>query len=69
MGLEWVRQGFKYFLSMQSSKMLAFIHRKVPLCMFFGTLKTKEYFLICYEMMNNFIKIEKNILKNKNKSL
>jgi hypothetical protein len=53
--------GFKYFLSMQSSKMLAFIHRKVPLCIFFGTLKTKKYFLICYEMMNYFIKIENNI--------
>ncbi len=61
MGLEWLMGGFKYFLSMQSSKMLAFIHTKVPLCIFFGTLKTKEYFLICYEMMNYFIKIENNI--------
>jgi hypothetical protein len=44
MGLEWLMGGFKYFLSMQSSKMLAFIDRKVPLCIFFGTLKDKGEF-------------------------
>ncbi len=61
MGLQWLMGGFQVF-SVNAKLQNVGIHTQEDTNLyFFGTLKTKEYFLICYEMMNNFIKIENNI--------